>query len=655
MMLIACLLFAASYTVCTAQRAETNPNTRLLNNILGYVVEDASACGNYFQYACGKYAKRHINDPFTEITQMLDHKVNKNFVQLMEELEHRSTSPGLDKSSVEAKALRFYLTCRNAPKTTRSAEHYLRLAPPDETLVWPQFTARGKPWPKDQFQWMRTLAYLHRYGFTNVLVDLLVTPNYQNSSEFLLDLSKPTFGEDSQHLNTFTETVAILQIMGVPSKSVLPLAQKIRRLESAVRVLTEADDDDDSRIMSLHQLQRMTGYDWHSFVELTLGYRISRHFRVQVQNLHYFTVLKRLMDSSDTIVVANYIMTRFVLYLLEDTMDSEEPIDCIKDVRRSMNLASNLLYEQRFLDQATLQNYTQEIQEIFDQLRRQFLMQIDKNRLGLTSKQRRMVATKARNIILNIGNMPTGREHRSFVSQHYEDLVFSSTDFDYSREHLNLLEFRTRRQMAQLNQSTISPDEYFYMPDPISAMSSSPFYLIRRNIIIVPYGLLQEPLFVPESNEVFKYSLLGFVLAHELAHSVDTSGVLLDSFGNVHDTGVEIFSSPRYEAGLNCMNRNKTQYLDERMADIVGLDLAYSAYMQIAKDINGTDFTDVPPQKIFFLNLAQFFCGDGDATNFLEHDGDEQRLQQIIKGFVPFQRTFGCRSSSFQPEQCQLW
>nr|XP_044249580.1 membrane metallo-endopeptidase-like 1 [Drosophila takahashii] len=652
MMWIACLLFVPIFADCTAKKSNTN--TRLLNNIVSYMTEDASACDNFYQHACGKYAERHTDDPFTEITQMLDYKVNRNLVQLMVELHQRSQAPDFNVSSVEAKVLRVYLTCRDASQSTRSAEHYLRLAPPDEVLTWPQFTPHGTPWPKNQFKWIKTLGYLHRYGFTNVLVNVIVTPNVQNSSEFLLDISKPSFDGEGQHLNSFVDTLGTLRAMSVPSNSVLPLAQKIRRLEYAVRVLTESDDDDESQFISVCQWERRTGYDWQMFVELIVGHQISPNFRLQVQNLPYFIALRRLMNSSDAQTVVNYIMTRFVRYLLDDSMDSKEPIECIKDVRRSMNLASNLIYKDRFLDPSTLQQYTQEIMDVFEQLRRQFLLQIDQNRLGLTSKQNRVVATKAQKIVLNIGNMPKGLDHRTFVSRHYEDLVFPSVDFDYSREHLKLLEFRNRKTVAQLHHPASNPDEYFYLPDPNTAMSSSPYYLMRQNIIIVPHGTLQEPFFVPDSHSVFKYSLLGFVLAHELIHSVDTTGLLFDSHGNIHDIGTQILSLPLFEAGFQCMNRNKTQFIDERIADIAGLNLAYLTYFQNAKDENHTDLNNIPPQRLFFLNLAQFFCGDGDESNFVDHDNDQMRLQQMLNSFVPFHRAFGCQRS-FEPEKCQLW
>ncbi|XP_017048383.1 neprilysin-21 [Drosophila ficusphila] len=647
MMWIVCLLLVPFCCTSGARRSEDDRNTWLLNNTLGYVNENASACVNFFEHACGKYGAIHIDDPFTEITEMLDHKVNTRFVQLMDELNQRSRLRGFNESSVEAKVLRFYLTCRGASKELRSVKNYLRLAPPDEGLTWPQLTPGRTAWPEERFEWLKTLGVLHRYGLTNVIVSVLVIPSLSNSSEFLLDLSMPSFQEGS----SFTETLAALRVSGVPRNSAPPIARKISRLESALRVLAESDKDDEDKLMNVDQLERRTGLNWRKFVELVIGHSISPQFRVQVRNLIYFAGLKRIMDSSDAQMVANYIMVRFVRYLLEESEDDGHAIECIKVIRRSMGPASNLIYKQRFLAPAKLQQYTQEIVKIFDQVRQQFLIQIERNSLRLTTKQRTMVATKVREIILNIGNIPRTLDYRTLVSRHYENLTFPPGDLDYCRNHLKVLEIRTKMGVAQLDRPAMTREEYCYLSDENSA---GPYYLRRQNVIVLPFALLQEPLFVPGSHDVFKYSLLGFLLAHELAHSVDSDSVHLDSLGNVHQTGIEILSSSAYTAGLECMNRNPTQYLDERFADIYGVDLAYSTYTRIASEKNLRDFAHISLEQIFFLNLAQFFCGDGAATNFVDHDDDKLRLQQILSGFVPFHRAFGCQSSS-QHQKCQVW
>ncbi|XP_017134057.1 LOW QUALITY PROTEIN: neprilysin-11 [Drosophila elegans] len=622
-MWVICLLFApivaASY------------NTRLLNNILSYVDDDSNACGHFYNHVCGKYNVRHMDDSFYDIIQMLDHQVNQNFVKLMEELELRQSfqSPGFNESSVQAKVLRFYLSCRETQRNMSSLEQYLNLASPGEGLTWPQFTPNGRTWPQKPFKWLETVAYLHRYGLNHVFLNLDVILNPHNASEYRLEIRKPSFAEDSQHLHSFVETLAILYILKVPSTEIVPLARKIRNLEFDIKMLAKEYDFVESGLFSVKQLESRTGHNWQRFFEITVGHSITPEFRVLAQHLRYFTSLKNLMDKQqDAQVVASYIMTRFALYILQDTEDSKEPIACITDVRRSMNLAANLLYRERFLETSNLNTYIHEINNIFEQLRRQFLLQVEHNRLELTDTQKRYIARKAESIILNIGNFPITDDLHNFVSRHYKELEFSSGDLDFHRDHLKLLQFRIRKIMAQ--SIKVHQDEKNILTYPNQAWPYPP----------------TQPFFVPDSDDVFKYSLMGFTLAHQLMNAFDTSGITVDSNGNDQK-----FKSQRFDEAVECMYRNGTRNIDERIVDKGGLELAYTTYSKNGK--NRIDFTHLQPEKIFFLSLGQFFCGNSDFN--AEYKDDQERLQQLLNGFEPFDEVFGCRRNGPQLEKCQLW
>ncbi|KAH8325919.1 hypothetical protein KR067_010085, partial [Drosophila pandora] len=635
----------------------SNPNTKLLDNIRVYIHEEASPCEDYHQYACGKYATKHSDDPFTEITQMLDHKMNQKLVQVMDELEQGSEAPGFNGSSLEAKVLRFYINCRDAPDTTRKVQRYLRLVPPDVDLSWPQFSA-GRPWPKEKFNWMETLARLHRYGLSNVLISAVVTQKLANRREFIVDLGMPIFTGENDHLKGFLESFATLLSLGVQRYSILPLIRKMRKLENSIQKLTdEEDDDEELQFMTLRRLESITGLEWRKYYEIIVDHQVPLNREVQVKNLKYFRALKRVMDAADKELVANYIMTRFIIHLTGDSREDNDPIECMKDVRRSMNLATNFIYQDRFLAPETLRRYSNEMETLFDHLRRRLLKLIDHNHLRLTAQQRRFVSNKAKGITINIGNVPKTPDLRAFADQYYKGLEMPAADKDYNREHLKLLAFKTRKWMEQLNSGAPTVDEYFYTSDSDTLMSSSPFYILRENQIIMPFGLLQEPLFVPDSHNVFKYSLMGFVLAHELTHAIDGEGIFFNTQGNVDLSVTEIVESPRFQEGMECMNRNKTDYINERLADITGLHLAYGAYFNNETgtpfQVSPREFNHMSQEKIFFLNLAQFFCGDADASNFLEHDEDKLRLVHVLSGFPPFDRAFGCRRSS--SDKCRLW
>ncbi|KAH8349889.1 hypothetical protein KR084_008651 [Drosophila pseudotakahashii] len=617
------LLFVSIVSASRLPNAEVDCNLRILKNILSSLSADADACSDYFEFACGNYADHHFDDPYPDMYQMLNHKMNVKLIKLMEESGEKS----LNESSVEAKVLRFYHNCRQAPPETRQIEHYLRLAHVGKHSTW-----------------LETLAYLSRYGPINLLIDIKVTNNWQNSTEVLLNLDK-----SNAQINS-AEVRKTLRSLRVPSERIQNLMRLLNKLDGDVSNLTK--EDGRGQIMTVERLNSATGYDWQRFIEIIVGRPIDPTlYRVVIENLPYLKAITQLVDSYDGELVAYYIVSGFVRYLQEDTEFGSDPLHCIQDVRRNMYVASNLLFKEHFLP--TLPLYILEVEEVFEQIRHQLLLKIERNRLGLNAEQKEMILGKVRNTVLNIGNMPKGRDHRSFADQHYEDLeIPSADDLDFAREHLKLLEFRTRKERAELIQPNHNTENYFDMPDRYFATSSGPYYLPLSNVIIFPYGLLQEPYFLPDGHDVFKFSIVGADLGHELMHAVDRDSIFVDSHGNDNEFGWEIRELPRFQEGLECMNRSWSDKLSERMADIGGLDLAYSAYFDSGKIRNPTDFEDISPEQMFFLNYAQAFCSDGYPEDDDDHDETMLRLGLIGSGVAPFDTAFGCHRNN---TPCQFW
>jgi len=259
----------------------------------------------------------------------------------------------------------------------------------------------------------------------------------------------------------------------------------------------------------------------------------------------------------------------------------------------------------------------------------------------------------------NIGNMPQNVNRSQFVAQFYADLQLSEEQ-DYAQIHLQLLELRTSRWFEQLETPASNSSDFFFDFDSNAAMSSSPYCFLRKNLIIIPYGFLQEPIYHHDSHDVFKISLLGFVLSHELMHGFASTGLIFDSQGNSYETGDKIIEHDRYSDALSCLNRYETNYIEEREADIAGMRLAYDVYFGPGSPFSQTQpsFTSVPLKQFFFLNLAQFFCGDASRSTSEEHDADDTRLRQIVMNFPAFADAYNCRKDldNMHPsEKCRLW
>ncbi|XP_017126650.1 membrane metallo-endopeptidase-like 1 [Drosophila elegans] len=643
------LLFVSIVNASLYEKTIDEANKWVLDYVLGNGKKDSSPCTNFPEYACGKYAERHIGEPFSGIFQEISHKVNHYLLDEVKRLEMNSTMSAFDDQSIDARLLRFYKGCLEAPPETRKIEHFLRLAPPGEGLTWPLLTTNGP-----ELKWMSTVAYLfNQYGFTNVLFDVKITTNYENSTEHLLSLSNPDIvGPYFDYL----EAHRILRELKIPPLRFLVLLNKVTYLYREVEYLTTVHNKGNRQVITVEQMTSRTGYDWHEFIQTIVGHDIQPNFRLQVYNLGYFTALKSLMDSTDTELLGSYIMINFALSLQYEIKAGGDPIDCIKYVRQNMYVASSLLITERF--HPNLLMFLPKIEKIFEGVRQQLLLKIERNRLRLTAGQKDMALRKVMATMLNISNMLNRTELREFFNKYYEGLEIPMNDQDFAREHLNLLHFTAGKILKQLNELSADPKKYFILPEPDTFSSSGPYYLSPENVIVLPVDLLQEPFFLLNSHDVFTYSSLGFVLARELMHAIDKDNILYDSEGNVNEFGIEIAESRRFKKGLKCLG--KTRFSNDRLADIGGLHLAYSAYLESVKSTRSENsdrkqvaknFTSLPLRQVFFLNVAQSFC-TSDFTKIGRHVVEKWRLEQMLFGSSPFGRTFECPPKDLQ---CQLW
>jgi len=253
------------------------------------------------------------------------------------------------------------------------------------------------------------------------------------------------------------------------------------------------------------------------------------------------------MESTEAEVLATYLMTRFVIYIETNFLTGGNRTNCLIDLIRSMNLAWNLLYKERFQNPETLRLNIQEVEHIFEQLRRQLLNNINQNRLGLSEEQKGVVIEKVQDVVLNIGNVPKDLDHRSFATRFFENLEIPSVELDYGRVQLKILEIHIRNQMDQLLLPGSSSEKNWDIPEPIRDVEgpTSAYYVADRNFIVMPYALLQEPFFMYDSQDVFKYSLMGFALAHELMHAID-SDIVFDVNGNYQEIGKGILNSSKF-------------------------------------------------------------------------------------------------------------
>lgn len=140
----------------------------------------------------------------------------------------------------------------------------------------------------------------------------------------------------------------------------------------------------------------------------------------------------------------------------------------------------------------------------------------------------------------------------------------------------------------------------------------------NKVLMVFPAGILQPPFFFKDADDAVNYGAIGAIIGHEMIHNFDSQGRKFDASGNMTDwwtmkdadnfnnsTAVLVDEYNRFEIMPELyVNGNLT--LQENIADLGGLTMAYHAYKLSVKDKTETIDGFTADQRLF-LSFAQIW------------------------------------------------
>ncbi|XP_046801868.1 neprilysin-like [Lucilia cuprina] len=645
-------------------------------------------CENFYKYACSNYSQLNPDPNYSEITQKLDYEINKKLWQI---LNKKSRKP-FDDTNIQTlyeKMLIYFDACES--ETRRNLRKYFNEIKPSNNLNLPLWEHKDQwlaadenekdiiihnylerrdimkiSWRKlqlytefdswfilklfkrnettvKQFDFWSLLGDIQSYGLNNVIVNHQIIRNKDNSLNIWLT---PAFLEEKGSLPDTTILQVLLMALGIEDTE--PLMQQLNRTDLKWQNLTQNYADiAESKETTLDNISELyPRLSLKLYIENLLGSELNNLTNITLGNPEYFEYLNGKQWTNEELEhLCNYLMIKFLFYLAEDSTSTFTPLDCIKDLRRKFDLAVNYVYSEVFYKGEAIQ-FSEALNNIWFKIKAVMVNIFEENYLGLSEPQIVYLKEKLAGINANTGNLP--RPSYSNLQDFYKDLA-GLEDNNYYKNHLLLLKQRFRKSLYYAQTQT-----HFIVSDNRMGGVSSPFYALQQNMVIIPFGSFQLPLFNYTQTPLQQLSLFGFVLAHELTHAFDTTGLNYDKQGFPLTFYSDIMDHSNFSKSIECMqHQQSTDDIDERIADLLAVRVAYRTYLEnYAKDDGETDDW----RKEFFLNLAQFFCGK-DNINFIEHDSDAVRVQQMLMNFQPFSETFGCLDgSTMNPKtKCRLY
>lgn len=184
-------------------------------------------------------------------------------------------------------------------------------------------------------------------------------------------------------------------------------------------------------------------------------------------------------------------------------------------------------------------------------------------------------------------------------------------------------------------------------------------YIRDLNSIEIYAAQLQPPYYYRNGDDAVNYGAIGYIIAHEITHGFDNLGKYYGTDGSTHNwwnttdslkfaeraqTLIDRFNS---FIVIDTMHADGEYTLDENIADLGGLEIAYTAFTKTKQWEDQTKLIDgLTPDQRFFISYAQSMAGtyrdeaiinytitDNHALNQYRVEGPLPSMDAFIKAF----------------------
>ncbi|XP_046810577.1 neprilysin-4 [Lucilia cuprina] len=638
------------------QECLENIDQRLLEIIRENMVNSTQPCEHFWDYACGSWTAAPYYDHVDNFGAISNYYADK-LIETLNELQHDCIGENQNITDLVNQITKYFLSCRNIESYYLPMSPYLKELPVHkifgDSFKWSQvFGAEGNIWKN--FNWLKAVAYLRKYGFKDIFLLESIGFAWNDSLQYVVELKIP-------HANgNFENKYKVLQIMEEfdlifahnNTKNYLKLALELYEFDKDLFGLyTKYEHKKRDHFILLEDLPYLVpAIDWNLYFELLLNQELPPETPIEFSgDLNYFHDLQELIQQTPSKIVGSYVFIRFCQYLM-DIRPLITDRECLLHTNVMFPLGVNFIYDRfvyknRVKDEIILNN-------IFSELKQEFSKNIQANKFSLTSQEQQYLQDKLKLMQLKIGNLPL---HNEDINHYYADVHLIKNNFHYN--HLEMLKFRTLQQhRALLNPSLelVNTDTY-YVNDDISQLRNAPYFVHQRNMLIMPMLFLQLPFYHYAQHPVLQYSLVGWIMAHELSHAFDAHGLFFDAWGNVNLMGLQLAHKTSYISSVDCLIKYiPTISLNERMADVNGLQLVWQTFAHRIPQYDHV-YGDLSLKKLFFINFAQFFCGS--LPQPISHDRDDVRVRQSVANIQEFAEVFQCSGEAKEnpAEKCNIW
>lgn len=357
--------------------------------------------------------------------------------------------------------------------------------------------------------------------------------------------------------------------------------------------------------------------------------------------------VKALVDSSKSIaatttdptmkVIGTFYQACMVADSMEKSPFKRKPSDPpVKDSTRDEMCQSRTLQHlggavgQAFVADLRSNGSVERMEKLLEALRAEVVNRIKANTL-MTPTDKEVALERLAKLHLRVG-IPDKLDD-------YSGLVLSPTDY-----HGNKTTIANFNNLQWVNSIGGNSREKWKA----SLLMVNAFYMPGDHAIEIPTIMFSPPFFYPEGEDALNYAGVGYIIGHEIFHSVAQQLPKIEH----PDMKAAIDSFKEFNSSLGTLDgwgTNGKRTFGEDVADLGGSKVAYSAWKTVTKaDKNYKDqvIDGLTPDQRFFLAMGRVWRGkwEGAAPNGDVHAAHFARVNAVSMQSEEFAKAFGCKA-----------
>ncbi|XP_057341094.1 neprilysin-2-like [Microplitis mediator] len=424
-------------------------------------------------------------------------------------------------------------------------------------------------------------------------------------------------------------------------------------------------------------IEKWPSIDWIKLVNTRsdLSRNISNETVIFIENTDVITKLDNLVKNTTARVRANYAMWKTIQYLIpmvesaslsrlsliynkiKDPSYVHATFDCLKELKR---LFPELMLAYYGRNSPIGKRAKIQIQQLISFVEQQFFDTLNSTK-WLDVKTRDGLFQALKSLKLRIGYPDEIMDDRK-LKEYFQGLNITHDNF--LRNFVNRKVFTAKKvyNFDHMPQNSIGFMDNFYT---FTLFEGDAFFNPRTNTIVLGVELLRNLFFSIHRPNYVNIALLGDKLAHEIGHSIDHPYDIYESKANnskwsesskqkyhdIRECIAEQYSN--YSSKVTGKKVDGGFYLQENIADIIGVQVAYSTYQDWVKTHGqGRTFSSLPynTNQLFWLSFANQWCWPKSTLRNWnsndEHPSPAHRVIVPLFNSPEFSKDFNCPSGS---------